>query len=154
MSGVVNDYLIYPILDLIKAGVQNSSGGIIESERETNDDFDPFTGIPSIELIRNHPDDWSKTFLTRVIQTYETGYVVEVGLIYGDNATSSQDKWRLNAVTASLTDDEGELLLLYHITLHYGRERNELERTEVECLYDPEYVEDEEYEGGENDEED
>lgn len=130
MAGIVNDYLIYPVLDLIRAGVKEAVTNIADDR----DGIEFFSGIPSIELIRDHPDDSSKTFLTQVIQTYDNGYVMNVRLIYGEGAISPYHKWRLSSVITSLTDEGGELLLQHETTLHYG-ERNEVEYTEVTHLY-------------------
>ncbi|BAU28166.1 hypothetical protein DFP93_101243 [Aneurinibacillus soli] len=137
MAGIVNDYLIYPVLDLIKAGVKDAMSNVKDAE----DGIDFFNGIPSVELIRDHPNDSSKTFLTQVIQTYENGYVMSVRLLYGDDS-SPYHKWRLSGVISSLMNEEGELVLQHELVLLYG-ERNEVKFADVTCLYGPDDWEDE-----------
>lgn len=67
----VNDNIIFPILDLIKQEVYKAQY------------INPFEGVPSVVLRREHPEDSSKVIVTGATLTYHSGYVVHINLFFG-----------------------------------------------------------------------
>lgn len=126
MAGLANDYLIYPILDLIrdemrKSNVTNISAG-----------SDPFAGTPSVSLWRDHPLDVDK--VTGADMFYESGYKVELYLTFGTTDVSDippeiepthpdYDFYRyhrLTRVTTLALSPDFTPLYTYNISLNYN----------------------------------
>lgn len=132
MAGVVNDYLIYPILDIVRREIRialakSDSGGGGEETVE-NLLADPFAGIPSVALERKHPDDSSGTILTRVVSTYPSGYVLDTSLQY------FSDRFVLQSVTIAAITPDGDVIAVYEINLLYD-ERGILSGTDTQRTY-------------------
>ncbi|MGZ0051971.1 hypothetical protein [Brevibacillus gelatini] len=121
MAGIANDYLIYPILDLIRDEVQ----------RTTMSPADPFAEEPSIRLIRDHPLDPEKVTGTKMF--YESGYMLDISLTYGSTDTSTfplevdqqhpdweyYSLWRLTSITVAGYASDGKVVGSYMIRLLY-----------------------------------
>lgn len=117
MAGVANDYLIYPIMDLIK--------------QKQTDTIIPFEGEPSVTLIRDDPNDIYK--ITGVKMYYKSGYEIDVTLKYGTfnplklplgvNSLSSDYEFylteRLDEVFVSYLEPSGNVIEIYNIQLNY-----------------------------------
>lgn len=140
MAGIVNDNLIYPILDLIQreirvalANQQLNNGGSYSDPDYTPVEIstDPFAGIPSVVLERNHPNDSSKTILTKVTMTYSSFYRIEIGLEYGVNSLNTSFAWALTKVIVSALDPFNTLVVKYEISLSYSQD-NILQSTSVQ----------------------
>lgn len=127
MAGLVNDNIVFPVLDLIKDAIRDH---LIKYHMEEGD---PFQGTPSVELFREHPLDDEK--VTGATLTYESEYALDIVLEYGsdDESTypegvdSSHDDyeyyryWRLTSVTTALISPAGEELVSYNIGLNYDK---------------------------------
>lgn len=116
-GGVVNDNIVFPVLDLIK--------------RELNSQGYNFDGIPSVNLYRDHPLD--NTRVTSIDLIYESGVreTIILGLgsedIYSypkDVTPNSHDYeffryYRLNEVTVTYYNKGGGVIANYKIGLNY-----------------------------------
>ncbi len=118
MPGVMNDYLIFPILDIVKSEIhRNNYAKKQESKSSGAADIDLFKGIPSVILERNHPNDSSKTILTKAAVVYPSGWGVLNELDYGDPADPNFT-WILKEVNIKVTKS-GEMIMVYNIRLNY-----------------------------------
>lgn len=125
MAGAVNDYLIYPILDLIRGELKKINSNV---------QGDPFSGEPSITLKRLDLKDPDR--VTGVTLTYESGYVVDMFLVFGTNDPSTiplsvdvtdpdYDYYlndRLNEIVIYTKSPELQILSTYCISLNYDIE--------------------------------
>ncbi|TQK62101.1 hypothetical protein FB479_106184 [Brevibacillus sp. AG162] len=121
MAGIANDYLIYPILDLIRD----------EVHRTTTVTADPFEEEPSVRLIREHPLDPEKVTGAKLF--YESGYMLDISLTFGSTDTTTfplevdqlhpdweyYSLWRLTSVTAVGYAPDGKTVGSYLIRLLY-----------------------------------
>ncbi|WP_312113536.1 hypothetical protein [Brevibacillus reuszeri] len=121
MAGIANDYLIYPILDLIRDEVQRTSFTV----------GNPFAEEPSIRLIRDHPLDSEK--VTGIKLFYESGYMLDISLTFGSTDISTfpldvdtehpdweyYTLWRLTSITAVGYSSDGKTVGSYLIRLLY-----------------------------------
>lgn len=116
-GGIVNDNIVFPVLDLIRKEVK---------------EFGIDHGIPSVKLYRDHPLD--AEVVTAVELTYESGLVEEIILIRGSDDESTYPEglkpthpdyeyckyWRLTGVTIS----------------YYNKGTNFQQRYEIDLIYD------------------
>lgn len=112
MAGVLNDNLVYPILDLIRSELRkhiNNKNG--EKKGKNNHLGD----IPSVQLIKEHPKDPSGVVLSAVEAYYSDGASVFIELQFEATA----NPFLLTGVLASGFDDENELISQYKMTLNY-----------------------------------
>lgn len=107
MAGIINDQLIFPILDLIQREINKSMAGI---EVTSGQGGGPLSGIPSVVLERKHPADTSNTILTRAVAYYPNGFTMDVGLIYDDS-------WVLQMVTVAVLNPGKKPVEVYDIIL-------------------------------------
>ncbi|MGN7765355.1 hypothetical protein [Paenibacillus sp. 22594] len=134
MAGVANDYLIYPIMDLIKAETKKAATNTTAA--------DPFAGTPSVLLIREHPLDAEK--VTGAHMLYESGYVTDIYMTFGCgddmagvpvNVDSEHADWeyytvwRLGAVNVVRKNPAGATLENIIIGLNYDEESGLLKGT-------------------------
>jgi len=129
MAGIANDYLIYPIMDLVSN---------IKTERCANQ----FEGEPSVDIYRDNPEDEDR--VTGVKMTFRSQYMIEVTLKYGtfnplklpldvDPNSSDYDFYlteRLDEVFVSYLEPSGKVIEIYSITLNYD-EKGLLQGTTV-----------------------
>ncbi|MFF2480272.1 hypothetical protein [Paenibacillus sp. NPDC058071] len=122
MAGIANDYLIYPILDLIRAELNKRTGSTV---------IDPFEGTPEVTLFRDYAGDPER--VTGAKSSYESGYAIEISLTFGSDdtetyplsATPEDPSWdyyvngRLTAVTTVALNPSLEPLATYVIRLNY-----------------------------------
>ena len=127
-GGVVNDNIVFPVLDLIR--------------REIRDKGVDFNGIPSVRLYREHPLD--DEIVTTATLTYESGLIEEITLTRGSDDESTYPEglkpkhpdyefcrlWRLTQVGITYVNKGGEPIGRYLIGLFYDK-RGLLERTSV-----------------------
>lgn len=118
MAGIANDYLIYPIMDLVSN---------IKTERGTN----PFEGEPSVIIYRDDPENEDR--VTGVKMTFKSQYMIEITLKYGtfnpselplnvDSNSVDYDFYlteRLDEVFVSYLEPSGQVIEIYNITLNY-----------------------------------
>jgi hypothetical protein len=125
MAGIVNDYLIFPILDLIREEIRLAQRG--ESRNNSGGGgqifIDPFGGVPSVTLHRQNPDDKAKVILSGATLNYQSGYVVEIQL-------HQSTGFKLLSIDQTVIDNSGVLVASYHIGLNYD-ERGLLVSTDV-----------------------
>jgi hypothetical protein len=122
MAGISNDYLIYPIMDLVKSS---------KSDKEYKNFYE---GEPSVTLYRDSPID--KDRVTGVKMVFKSDYKIEVILQYGsldtsslpigvDSSSSEYDYYmteRLNSVFISYLDSNNEVIEIYNVVLNYDDE--------------------------------
>lgn len=128
MAGIANDYLIYPILDLVRDEIRKNN----LKQSTMGSEGDPFEGTPNVVLERTDPFD--SEILTRVYMTYPSGYFVDILLIRGTDDWSTippeVDKnhpdyeyylyWRLTKVLIRyMSSPAEEPLLTEAISLNY-----------------------------------
>ena len=132
MAGYANDRLIYPILDLVRDEIrQNQLVGRSVGGGYANTTFtDPFSGIPSTQLLRNHPRDSSHTIVTKALLRYESQFTVDINLYYSDNPYDFSKAWQLSSLRVGVYDPDYSLITRYEIRLHYN-DRNMLANTSV-----------------------
>lgn len=130
-GGIVNDNIVFPVLDLIR--------------REIRDRGYDLGGIPAVVLYREHPLD--DEIVTSATLTYESNIVEEIVLTRGSDDESTYPEglkprdpdytycqlWRLTKVNMSYVNPGGELIVGYVIGLYYDK-RGLLERTTVSRL--------------------
>ena len=118
-GGIVNDNIVFPILDLIR--------------QEIKDQYGLDHGIPSVILYRNHPLD--DEIVTAAKLTYESGLVEEMILNRGSEDESTYPEglksrhpdyayckyWRLTSVMLSYFMHGEEALKKYVIDLNYDK---------------------------------
>lgn len=126
-GGIVNDNIVFPILDLIRREMK---------------DLEVDDGIPSVKLYREHPLD--NEVVTAAELTYESGLVVEIILIRGSDDESTYPEgikpnsleyeyckyWRLTTVILSFYGKGKNSQRRYEIHLNYDK-RGLLESTTV-----------------------
>ena len=126
-GGIVNDNIVFPVLDLIR-----------KEMKEQGVDF----GIPSVILYRDHPLD--DEVVTAAELTYETGLVEEIILTRGSDDVATYPKglkpnhpdykyckyWRLVAVSIAYFNKGENAQRRYEIELNYDK-RGLLESTTV-----------------------
>lgn len=124
MAGIANDYLIYPILDLIRAEVRKSN-------TVGSTEIDPFAGEPSVLLFRDNAADPER--VTGANIDYESGYAVQVFMTFGSEDATTYPinigpddpdweyftTWRLTNVTSVALNPSFEPLVTYSISLNY-----------------------------------
>ena len=118
MAGIANDYLIYPIMDLV-------------SNLKTEKDVSPFEGEPSVIIYRDDPLDPDKVTGVRLV--FKSQYKIDITLKYGTFDSSripltanpeSPDydfylTERLDEVFVSYLEPSGQVIEIYNITLNY-----------------------------------
>lgn len=141
MAGIIQDNMMFPILELIRGEIRKS----LQSQATTSE-ADPFEGVPSASLYREHPLD--PDILTRVHLEYPSGYVVDVYLYHGfediselpdgfnesDHDWEYVTKWMLRSVRVTSLNTEEEIVMSLNIRLIYDS-RWLLTETEVNKLY-------------------
>lgn len=124
MAGIANDYLIYPILDLVRSEIKKSRVSM-------SAEIDPFAGEPDITLFRDSAADPER--VTSATIQYESGYSMEVHLQFGSDDPTTYPievtpddadweyytTWRLTAVTTIALNPAFEPLVTYLISLNY-----------------------------------
>lgn len=127
MAGIVNDNIVFPVLDLIHREIRKHYNA-------QNIEADPFEGEPSVALFREHPMDAER--VTGVDMYYESAWKVSVWMKFGaedDLAFPAgvgfahpdyayYKYFRLTQVTTRAFNPGGELILTYHIGLNYDDE--------------------------------
>lgn len=111
MAGIKQDYLIKPILELVRSEIKHSQ---FSSELNTGTDDDrcsDFDGTPSVSLYRDHPLDTSGTFISSATLIFEKGNRIVMEISY-------LDTWELDTVTTQLYDCSGFRLVGYLIALN------------------------------------
>jgi hypothetical protein len=117
-GGIVNDNIVFPVLDLIRKEMK---------------EFGLDHGIPSVKLYRDHPMD--DEIVTAAELTYESGLVEEVILIRGSDDESTYPEglkpnhpdyeyckyWRLTSVTISYYNKGMNFQQRYEIKLNYDK---------------------------------
>lgn len=83
MAGIANDYLIYPILELVRDEIRKSN----LKQSTTGSDGDLFEGTPTVALERSHPLD--PEVVTRAYLTYTSGYYVDILIVRGTDDWST-----------------------------------------------------------------
>ncbi|WP_426455279.1 hypothetical protein ACP26L_36340 (plasmid) [Paenibacillus sp. S-38] len=137
MAGLANDYLIYPIMDLIKSEIKknSSTSGSVAA--------DPFAGTPSVRLFRDHYLDPER--VTGALMLYESGYTAELYMNLGSSDMLGvpievdpehpdweyYTIWRLAAVSVTTKRPDGEALGTVMIRLNYDNESGALIGTTV-----------------------
>lgn len=124
MAGLANDYLIYPILDLIRGEISKSNTTIMAES-------DPFSGTPSVSLWRDHPIDVDK--VTGADLFYPSGYKIELYLTFGSDPSEIPPEiepnhpdydyylnYRLTRVTSVSLTPEFTPLITINISLNYN----------------------------------
>jgi len=118
-GGIVNDNIVFPVLDLIRKEMKNQG-------------FE-FIGIPSVILYRDHPMD--DEVVTAAELTYESGLVEEIILMRGSDDEETYPEgvksnnpdydfcryWRLTSVTITYYNKGENLQRRYDIDLHYDK---------------------------------
>lgn len=124
MAGIVNENIVFPVLDLIRAELRK----LHLSEKVIQD---PFEGIPSVTIFREHPLD--PEVVTGAELLYDSLYVMDIYLKFGSEDESTYPdgvdinhhdydyyrNWRLTHVTTSVLDPNGDTIITYHISLNY-----------------------------------
>lgn len=127
-GGIVNDNIVFPVLDLIR--------------KEVSEQMGVDHGIPSVILYRDHPLD--DEVVTAAELTYESGLVEEIILMRGSDDESTYPEgikpnhpdyefckyWRLTSLTLSYYNKGENTQRRYEIDLHYDK-RGLLESTTV-----------------------
>jgi hypothetical protein len=127
MAGISNDYLIYPILQLIREEIKKNNTTNLSSATTG----DPFDGEPSVALYRRHPLDDQR--VTGAVMMYDSGYRVEIIMNLGSDDPSTfpvdvlpdspdweyYSIWRLNGVNMSTFTPDDDPLVTYLISLNY-----------------------------------
>jgi len=127
MPGIVQDNLMFPILELIRDEIRRYD------QRQTNvsGGADPFEGTPSSTLYREHPAD--PDVLTRVFLEYPSGYTVDIILSHGlddgellplgfDESHPDWEfvtQWKLSKVRATAFNTEGNIVSVIQVKLNY-----------------------------------
>lgn len=120
MAGLVNDNIVFPVLDLIRAEMRKMDTNYV----------DPFLGYPSVELYREHQLDPER--VTGAQMVYESGYIVDVFMKFGsDDETTYPDNvssydydyykyFRLTETTLVTLNPDGDTVASYNIVLNYN----------------------------------
>lgn len=136
MAGIMQDNIIYPVLDLIRREIKNYN-----TVGNNNDVFD---GEPSIILYREDVRDSDR--VTGADLTYESGWMLSIFLKYGTDdpnlITVSESDYnyifqkydRLYQVIISTLNIEGETVVTFNIRLNYDNE-GRFTGTEVNRIY-------------------
>lgn len=132
MAGIANDYLVYPIMDLIQGELKK----VMSSSKV---EADPFGGPASVALRRDHPRDPDKVTGARMM--YETGYIADVYMEFGCGDDFSgvpievdgshpdweyYTRWRLETVSTFLQTPQEELLTTLIVKLNYENQQGNL----------------------------
>ncbi|WP_145052835.1 hypothetical protein [Paenibacillus xylanexedens] len=130
MAGIANDYLIYPIMDLIQGEIKKITNNNSKAEG------DPFSGESSVALKRDHPRDEER--VTGALLVFENGYSINLYLSFGcgddfsgvpvdvDEEHPDWDyyvNWRLESVSSFFTSPDQELLTSLTVKLNYENQR-------------------------------
>lgn len=127
MAGIVNENIVFPVLDLIHREI-NKYMSI------NNMEGNPFDGEPSVTLYREHPMDaervtgadmlyesmWKISIWMKFGSEDDTGFPAGVGYAHPDY--SYYKYFRLTQVTARTFNPGGESVVTYHIGLNYDDE--------------------------------
>ncbi|MEK5060929.1 MULTISPECIES: hypothetical protein [unclassified Paenibacillus] len=127
MAGIVNDNIVFPVLDLIHREIRKYTS-------IHNIEGNPLEGEPSVTLFREHPMDtervtgadmiyestWRVSIWMKFGSEDDTGFPVGVGYTHPDY--SYYKYFRLTQVTSRTFDASGESVLTYHIGLNYDDE--------------------------------
>jgi hypothetical protein len=127
MAGIVQDNLMFPILELIKDELRKYS----QTTTAVASGGDPFGGTPEVTLYRTHPLDFDK--VTGANMQYDTGYSQEIYLSFGiedytelpvefdpeDNNWEYVTQWLLRRVIAVSVSPTGETIASVQIRLNY-----------------------------------
>ncbi|NGQ95320.1 hypothetical protein G3578_09150 [Brevibacillus sp. SYP-B805] len=134
---MINDNLIFPILDLIRQEIRKASiaGDAVREGGDgggTSSLFDPFSGIPSVILERNQPNDTYRVMLSKATMVYESNWVVEWEPMFGYHPQTGS-AWALTEVKLTAKNPQNEAVAIYSISLNYDK-RGLLESTSVHRL--------------------
>lgn len=110
MAGIVNDYLIFPILDLVQKELQNYTKNLKDNDLQVLFD-NPFAGIPSTSIERNHPDDTGETIITGVRMVYNSGFAINLGFEYDEN-------FILQIVNVTVASSKSQVVAVYRMVLN------------------------------------
>ncbi|PYE51409.1 hypothetical protein HUB98_05330 [Paenibacillus barcinonensis] len=127
MAGIVNENIVFPVLDLIHRELRKFSS-------TNSSSVSPLEGEPSVTLYREHIKDPDR--VTGADLIYESQWKVSIWLQFGsedeDDFPSSVGYdhpdyeyyryYRLTQVTARTFDAEGEAMFTYNIALNYDDE--------------------------------
>ncbi|MBO9598580.1 MAG: hypothetical protein J7559_12290 [Cohnella sp.] len=123
MAGIIQDNMIFPILELIRNEIRKNNQFINQATATS----DPFEGNPSIQLYRDHPLDLDKITGARLM--YPSGYTQDVFMFFGteeaDPGRSDYDyirSWLLRSVRLHSMDTDGGLIESLHIRLNYDHD--------------------------------
>ncbi|GBF32196.1 hypothetical protein DCCM_0387 [Desulfocucumis palustris] len=139
MAGIVNDYLAFPILDLIQREVRLAAGGSMtggfnQGSAVADSGDAPFAGIPSVMITREHPGDSGKTIVNEAMLTYLSGYKAQLTFEYGANPLNSGYAWTLKTLITTAYDPQGQPVVTYKVDLNYDSGAV-LQSTNVERTY-------------------
>lgn len=126
MPGIAQDYLIYPILDIVRQelrryGISRAAGG--GSLNVVNLSLDE---TPSVEIVRGHPLD-DKAVIGAVMY-YSSGVSVQIDLQRGEEVEADHPdydyitNWRLSSLTITTYDSGDNVILTLVIRLNYDSE--------------------------------
>ncbi|WP_427052005.1 hypothetical protein [Paenibacillus sp. TC-CSREp1] len=127
MAGIVNENIVFPVLDLIHRELRKFSS-------TNSSSVSPLEGEPSVTLYREHIQDPDR--VTGADLIYESQWKVSIWLQFGSEdeddfpSTVGYDHpdyefyryYRLTQVTARTFDAEGEAVFTYSIVLIYDDE--------------------------------
>lgn len=122
MPGIAQDYLIYPILDIVRQELRR------HGSRTTNVINLSLDETPSVEIVRGHPLD-AKAIVGAFLY-YSSGTTVQIDLNRGaeeeiDPSHPDYDyltNWRLSSVTVTTYDSSDNVALTLVIRLNYDSE--------------------------------
>ncbi|MCF7753448.1 hypothetical protein KQ941_03255 [Paenibacillus xylanexedens] len=127
MAGIVNENIVFPVLDLIHRELRKYSS-------ISNSNVSPLEGEPSVTLYREHMQDPDR--VTGADLLYESAWKVSIWMKFGSEdeedfpsgvGYSHPDYdyykyFRLTQVTARTYDPSGESVFTYNIGLNYDDE--------------------------------
>ena len=128
-GGIVNDNLVFPVIDLIRREMRDRGCGL--------------DGMPSVKLYREHPID--DEIVTAATLKYESGTIEEIILHRGSDDVSTYPEglkprhpdyefcqlWRLTKVSIIYVSPGGDPIAQYLIGLFYEK-RGLLDYTTVD----------------------
>lgn len=123
MPGIIQDNLLFPILDLIRSEIQKNNN----AQADVMVAGDPFGGTPSVTMYREHPLD-PEVVTGATLKYNDSGYSQEIFLYFGlDSVDISPDdpnydyvrSWILRSVRINSISNEGKLIQSVHISLNY-----------------------------------
>lgn len=127
MAGIVNENIVFPVLDLIHRELRKFSS-------TNNSSLSPLEGEPSVTLYREHTQDPDR--VTGADLFYESEWKVSIWMKFGSEDEESFPSsvgydhpdyeyykyYRLTQVTARTFDAGGDEMSSYNIVLNYDEE--------------------------------